>query len=246
MADLYGRQFYDTQVDGSRLSASKVVPTIVNLLQPNSVLDVGCGVGPWCVAFLEAGVSQVHGIDGPWVDVDRFAPGVERFTRFDFSVAATPFEPSLPQRRFDLVVSLEFLEHVDISRASELVDFIACVTDTALISAAVPGQGGTGHVNEQWVDYWATLFAPHGFQALDFLRPLIWDDPEVEPWYRQNLVGFFRQEPPPAAVEIAEAALAKWLRSPRRLVHPDLFERKADNRVWPLARRMVKHLVGRR
>jgi ubiquinone/menaquinone biosynthesis C-methylase UbiE len=39
--------FYDSQETGSRDSAAAVVPIIVNLLKPKSVLDVGCGVGPW-------------------------------------------------------------------------------------------------------------------------------------------------------------------------------------------------------
>jgi hypothetical protein len=114
-----------------------------------------------------------------------------------------------------------------------------------IAGAALPGQDGNGHVNEQWVDYWVTLFGERGFKPFDFLRPMIWDDDRIEPWYRQNTVGFFRNEPPARLVEAAEQAALKRLRKPDRLVHPSLWVRKADNSAWPLSKRLVKRLIGR-
>lgn len=63
------------------------------------------------------------------------------------------------------------------------------MTDGYIIfSAAIPGQGGTGHFNEQWPDYWAELFGENGFAVDSSFRFGIWDDDRIENWYRQNLM----------------------------------------------------------
>jgi hypothetical protein len=56
-----------------------------------------------------------------------------------------------------------------------------------LFSAAIPGQGGTEHINEQPPRYWERQFERHGFHPVDAIRPIIWRDRRVEPWYRQNI-----------------------------------------------------------
>jgi len=39
------------------------------------------------------------------------------------------------------------------------------IIDNVLFSAAIPNQGGTGHINEQWQEYWAEKFYANGFGA---------------------------------------------------------------------------------
>jgi hypothetical protein len=63
-----------------------------------------------------------------------------------------------------------------------------------LFSAASPHPGGTDHVNEQWPDYWAERFATHGYPVVDGLRPFIWSNSAVLPFYRQNLLMFATPE----------------------------------------------------
>jgi hypothetical protein len=93
-----------------------------------------------------------------------------------------------------------------------------------LFSAAIPPQRGTHHVNCQWPDYWQALFERQGFIAFDSIRPALWDDDEVEFWYRQNTIvyvrrdcaerdGLLRDSAPPAQDRVA------------RLVHPRLCDR---------------------
>ena len=64
------------------------------------------------------------------------------------------------------------------------------LSDVVLFSAAIPGQGGTHHLNERWPSYWANLFGSAGYDVLDVVRANIWDDARVEWWYRQNLLVF--------------------------------------------------------
>ena len=52
----------------------------------------------------------------------------------------------------------------------------------------MPGQGGTGHINCQPPTYWADLFVDHDFAVSGALRFDLWENPDVEPWYRSNLL----------------------------------------------------------
>ena len=112
------------------------------------------------------------------------------------------------------------------------------------MSAALPGQGGTHHVNEQWIDYWANMFGQHGYQPFDFLRPLFWDDARIEPWYRQNAIALFRGPVPDKVVEVAECAALARLRSPSRVVHPEIFALAGRSDPWSLPRELAKRAIS--
>jgi hypothetical protein len=59
-----------------------------------------------------------------------------------------------------------------------------------LFSAAIPFQGGTHHLNEQWPDYWAALFKNHDYVPIDCIRRGIWGNQQVEWYYAQNVLLF--------------------------------------------------------
>ena len=59
-----------------------------------------------------------------------------------------------------------------------------------VFSAAIPFQGGDGHINEQWPSFWSDLFAARGYSCLADLRHRVWTNPSIEIWYRQNLLCF--------------------------------------------------------
>lgn len=47
LGEAYYSAFYDDISDGSRASAKIVLPLVRELVNPASVLDVGCGVDAW-------------------------------------------------------------------------------------------------------------------------------------------------------------------------------------------------------
>ena len=64
----YDDSFYGYQMEGSVLSAREMVPMIYDLFKPQSVIDIGCGVGGWLRAFKEiCKVEDVRGVDGEYV-----------------------------------------------------------------------------------------------------------------------------------------------------------------------------------
>lgn len=64
---VYSSAFYSGQEQGSCRSANRVVPVIIELIHPTTVLDEGCGLGTWLAEFSKKGCS-VLGVDGNYVD----------------------------------------------------------------------------------------------------------------------------------------------------------------------------------
>lgn len=201
----YDPGFYDTITDGSVDSARVVVPLVLDLLDPSTVVDVGAGRGAWSSVFAEHG-CKVTAVDGDYV-TDPLLPVIPR----DLS------EPLDLDGTWDLAVSLEVAEHLPESRAEGFVADLCSLSDAVLFSAAIPGQGGVGHVNEQPPAYWAELFERQGYAVTGALRWRIWGDARVENWYRQNLLLCLRD--PARLAHLFDGPEA----APLHVVHPVVF-----------------------
>ena len=126
-------------------------------------------------------------------------------------------------RRFDLVISLEVAEHLSAAAAERFIASLTRHGPAVLFSAAIPFQGGHHHVNEQFLPYWAELFARHGFRPLDILRARLWNDSEILWWLRQNIVLFAHDGLIAANETLQREADAARLRGPLSVVHPDVY-----------------------
>ena len=149
-----------------------------------TVCDVGCGNGRWLAAALAGGTAEVVGIEGPWIsDVPTLDP------RESYAIADLEKPLSL-NRKFDLVMCLEVVEHLSNGRSKSIVQNLCALGPVVLFSAAIPRQGGLDHINEQLLSFWVEHFRRHGYQLLDFIRPKIWSTQSIPFWYRQNMVVF--------------------------------------------------------
>jgi hypothetical protein len=186
--NLYDREFQKLNRAGSLRSANVVVPLIMEMVSPGSVVDVGCSVGAWLSSFAAAGVRDVLGLEGtpPDPELAEIEPSLIQVR--DLS------QPFQVDRKFDLALSLEVAEHLPEESAAGFIESLTRLAPVILFSAAVPGQTGVGHVNEQWPTYWASHFSRWGYQVFDCLRDRIWRDLRVEWWYRQNLLLFVRED----------------------------------------------------
>jgi SAM-dependent methyltransferase len=194
-------------------SADVIVPLIFDLIKPRSVIDVGCGTGSWLAAIKAHQVDDVLGVDGEWVPEKSLRIPKSCFMAHDLK------KPIRIKRRFDLAISLEVAEHLDKECARGFVDSLVRLSSVVVFSAAIPYQGGTHHVNEQWPDYWAELFEEHGYVAIDCFREKIWNNVEVDWFYAQNMFLFAdRQE-----LEInpkLQQAFERTKKAQLSLVHP--------------------------
>jgi SAM-dependent methyltransferase len=185
---VYDAGYFDCLEVGARRSARSVLGLLRAVVRPTSVLDVGCVRGVWLAQWMSEGVSDVCGIDGSYVEATGLAIPREHFIPTDLS------QPFALGRRFDLVQSLEVAEHLPESSAESFVESLTQHGDLILFSAAVPGQGGKHHVNEQSPEYWRAKFSRRGYAAYDALRPLLRNRSEVEPWYRYNLLLYASEQ----------------------------------------------------
>jgi SAM-dependent methyltransferase len=223
--ELEGVDYVDW-LNGSLESARVVAPLVVEAVSPRSVIDVGCGLGAWLVAFQEAGVEDVLGVDAPWVDPATLLVSHERF------VAADLREPFDAGRRFDLALCLEVAQILPPEAAEPLVRNLVALADVVLFGAAIPGQGGIEHRNEQWPAYWAERFATSSYAACDPFRSRIWREPDVKWWFAQNLLCFARPDVV-AARPVLEASVSGD-GGPLPLVHPGCLA-EANARAAPHA-----------
>lgn len=235
-ASLYNRGFYAAEAEGVKSSARRVVPWLMQLHgNVRSVVDVGCGVGIWLAEFRRAKILDTVGVDGMHVldDPSQLLIPEECFVPADLSL------PLWLERKFDLVLSLEVAEHLPAASAHTFVETLTKHGDLILFSAAIPGQGGTHHVNEQWQSHWIERFKAHGFHCFDYARPAFWLDRQVERWYRQNMLLFARN------------GTEEWLQESGYqgfpsvdVVHPEVFSFKVTHtvpaRVKPLVRALPR------
>lgn len=170
---VYDESFWANHLKCLVQSARVVVPVVTELVGPQSVVDVGCGIGAWLGAFAESGVKVVRGLDGDYIDRRRLCFDVSSFTAVDLRTSI-----EIPGK-YDLAVCLEVAEHLPARQAGSLVTALTGAAPVVLFSAALPGQGGTSHINEQWPEYWRRLFEARGYWMLDPIRPRICEDNRV-------------------------------------------------------------------
>ncbi len=179
----YGAQFFSYTDTVSKASAVLIVPLIRNLLtEVASVADFGCARGTWLAEWKAAGITDIAGIDGDYVD-----PQTLLIPRTQFHAADLNGTIDLG-RRFDLVCSLEVAEHLRPETSAGFVKNLTKHADIVVFSAAPPGQGGLNHINERPYDAWRDLFRQRGYDVFDAVRPRIRDASDVAYWYRYNLM----------------------------------------------------------
>jgi SAM-dependent methyltransferase len=210
----YDTTFFRGLMDGSYTSAKAVMPYVISLCQPESIADFGCGVGSWLQACRECGIKDVTGIDGDYVKDQLLMIPTERFVRADLT------RPIDLGRRFDLVLSLEVAEHLPREAAPTFVDTLTRHGPVILFSAAIPSQGGVHHVNEQWAQYWSSLFGDHGYVCVDCLRDVFWDAREIKWWYRQNMFLFVSEKSLSQYPNVSRES-SRYRKLPVNLIHPD-------------------------
>ncbi|MEH1930932.1 methyltransferase domain-containing protein [Nostoc sp.] len=183
----YTEKFYKFIDNNALLGAKEVVPFVIELMQPKSVIDIGCGLATWLAVFKQHGVEEILGVDGDFVDINKLNIPPEYFLQHNL------LNPLKVEQNFDLAVSLEVAEHLPIEKAESFVDTLVNLSPAILFSAAVPYQPGTRHLNCQWPNYWAKIFSEKGYVLFDCFRMKFWQNPNVPWWYAQNMFLFVKE-----------------------------------------------------
>ena len=219
MAKQYTKDFYLKRQQPTQVSAEIILGLLFSKIEPNSVIDFGCATGTWLAECKSLGVGTILGLDGGWVDPALLEIDSGEFREYDLGVTKYTSD-----RKYDLSLCIEVAEHIPESMVENLVESITEASDIILFSAAVCGQGGTGHINEQPQHYWANHFAKWDYICVDLIRPKIWENESVNVIYKQNMFLYMRK----STYEELDFE-ANVISEPFDLdrIHPDLFRMRS-------------------
>lgn len=151
---------------------------------PKTLLDVGCGMGHLVEVSNKLGVSATG--------IDLYAPDKPELVRADLTEV---FHLMPIAGASEMVICWEVAEHIDSKHADHLCQILADATQRYLLfSAAIPHQGGSGHVNEQPHTYWEIKLSRRGLELdvmlTSHLRRVFTDIAPSAWWYGQNMMAF--------------------------------------------------------
>jgi len=171
----------DFELPEASLFPQKTLDQVIKMFHPQSVLDLGCGTGKALEYFYRQGVKVV-GVDGSHLAISKAAHP-------DCMICYNLEKELDLKKKFDLIWSYEFVEHIHPRYIQELLKTFSNHADTVIVSAASPGQGGDGHFNEQPARYWIKQFRAHGYvynqRKTDMLRA-------IKEYYNDNILVFER------------------------------------------------------
>jgi SAM-dependent methyltransferase len=147
----------------------KIADAIVRDLRPSSVLDAGCAMG-FLVEALRA-----RGVEAWGIDVSEYAISQVHESVQEYCSVGSIAEP-LP-RRYDLIVSIEVLEHIPPTDGAAAISALCAATDRILLSTTPDDFAEATHLNVQPPEVWSAALAREGF-----LREVERDVTYVTPW----------------------------------------------------------------
>jgi len=157
--------------------ADRLAQFIKYIIRPNRVIDIGCGPGH----FVES--MRDIGIDALGIDIDKRIG--DKPYLFCEDILYTKLTA-------DVCICLEVVEHIHEDHADNIIDKISGMfTDTLIFTAAVPGQGGVGHINCQYPIYWEQKFNRNDLYRNILLEKVVKDwcvQGRYMGWFYNNLM----------------------------------------------------------
>jgi 2-polyprenyl-3-methyl-5-hydroxy-6-metoxy-1,4-benzoquinol methylase len=164
-------------------AAQHLASILIERYNPSSVIDAGCANGLYLKPFLDRRIDVL----GYELSGEAFANAQIPNHRILIRDLSEP----LQIKKADLAICLEVMEHIPEEDAGSVLDNLCQMADTIIFSAAIPGQGGHGHINCQYKEYWLALFTQRGFhlsliETQDILDKLV--KGSYMGWLKQNLM----------------------------------------------------------
>jgi hypothetical protein len=237
--NIYGRK--------TEHSADVILRQLRKIFPVSSFLEAGCGSGHWTKVAQSLGVADCIAADGEWALNNDLVIDRQIFKVADFN------NPVDWGRRFDMAICLEVAEHVKGDAAEAIVESLTQASDVVYFGAAIPFQGGYGHINERWPSWWRAKFEARKYTCYDLVRPIIWHDNTIHYWYRQNAFCYVNTnnvEMTQRAVEAQREIYANAILIDA--VHPEKYEDFASyrsialRRLLPQIPRWVAHRIRSR
>ena len=182
-----------------------VAGELAQLFRGASVLDLGAGVGQYGQYFRAHPEAEIRyaGYDGAG-NVEEYTKGFLKYADLTWDLGAFGVPVS------DWVLSLEVGEHVPYAHEDAFVQNLHALNrEGVVLSWAVPGQGGAGHVNERRNADVVATFEALGYVSGDDLAARLRAAVVSAPWLRGTIMVFLRTAQPTRTPTRAPAAAAK-------------------------------------
>ena len=163
--------------------AERLAFWIKEVLAPSSVLDAGCGPGTYVYAMRDIGVNAVG------LDTDDRVIGKPHLTQKSLM--------DMTDEKADVVVCLEVAEHIPEEFNDKIVEkIVGAVGKSLIFTAAIPGQGGVGHINCRPRQFWLEKFTAAGLKHdIDMEEHILTyaRGGYHMGWFTQNLLYFVKE-----------------------------------------------------
>lgn len=170
MSEIYNAEYYKEydvgcgKVDYSDSEYTKgfltqIAQKIADDLHPRTVLDAGCAMGHLVAALRDLGV-EAYGVDISAYAISKVREDVRPFCKV--GSLTEPLPAGLPDR-YDLVVTIEVLEHLYAEDGRQAIRNLCQLTDKVLFTSTPDDFTEPTHVNVQQREYWCRAFFENGF-----------------------------------------------------------------------------------
>ncbi len=167
----YNDKYYNRHFVQYREWENSVGKHIFETIRPSSIVDLGCGVGSYLEGAFHAGCKDIKGIELSYDLAKKYI--VEDIASYISEGDATT-DLGI-DRRFDCVMSFEVAEHIDPKGTEKFIENLTSLSNNYIvITAAPPGQRGTGHINLREKKFWIDAIESKGFIFQDQLIELFW------------------------------------------------------------------------
>lgn len=136
-----------------------IAERIVEKYAPKTVLDMGCAFGYLVSALRNKGV-QAYGIDISEYAVSQADAAIKPYIKAMSALDELP--PEFP-KKYDLVVSIEMIEHLYADDGLKVIKKMTEYSDRILLSSTDSDFADPTHVNVQPKEYWCEKFAEHNY-----------------------------------------------------------------------------------
>lgn len=149
-----------------------IADEIIKRYNPKTVLDAGCAMGYLVEALRDRGV-EAYGIDISEYAIHAVRKDIRPFCAVNSITESIPY--TFPQK-FDLIITIEVLEHLFPEDSAIAIANLCQYTDMIIFSSTPSDIEDRTHVNVQQREYWARIFAKNNFyrelsQPMEFISP---------------------------------------------------------------------------
>jgi SAM-dependent methyltransferase len=182
---LYQTDYFDEGIFSTDYGA--LAGAIFSAYKPKKIIEFGCGPGHLTRALAKLGASVVA--------LDAFSspdfgdyPNV-KFDKIDLNDSAL-LSRFLTGKQFDMAICTEVAEHLQPSSSEHLIRCLTGCAPVVIFSAAIPHQGGHGHINCADRGFWHGLFVKYDFKVVDSLRKKLRGNESLAIWYKLNVLDY--------------------------------------------------------